>query len=260
MAKQIYRKEALDELASPEQLDQIMPLTSPRGWWALAGVGLLLALALAWGILGTARTKMEAEGVLHRPADVTEVKSPTAGTVRKLLVASGEEVPADKAIMEIQPAGDSRAELVRVRSPVKGRVEFFTLEGSDIVAGTPLFSIENPQHPLQAVVYVPASEGYQIQPGMEVELKPATSTQQYSQYLKGEVVRTGRRPATREAMFRTLGSEEWIDSLIQPGPVLRIDVALALVEPEVLSGTPCRAFITTSKQRPIELLLPTSEE
>ena len=39
----IFRKVALERLSSPEQLDQLMQVTSPKGWLALAGLGALLA-------------------------------------------------------------------------------------------------------------------------------------------------------------------------------------------------------------------------
>ena len=40
MTRQIFRKAALTRLASPDQLDQLMQVTSPRSWIALAGFAL----------------------------------------------------------------------------------------------------------------------------------------------------------------------------------------------------------------------------
>ena len=40
--KEIFRKSALDRMASPEQLDALMRITSPRGWIALLTIGFLL--------------------------------------------------------------------------------------------------------------------------------------------------------------------------------------------------------------------------
>ena len=49
----IFRKVALDRLASPEQLDQLMPVTDARAWVALGSAAVvLLALAL-WSITGS---------------------------------------------------------------------------------------------------------------------------------------------------------------------------------------------------------------
>ena len=49
----IFRKVSLERLSSPEQLDQMVQVTDPKGWIALAGLGALLLAAIAWGIWGS---------------------------------------------------------------------------------------------------------------------------------------------------------------------------------------------------------------
>ena len=48
MNQKIYRQEALDRLQSPDQFDQLMPLTNLRGWIALAvwWLGFVLLLGM----------------------------------------------------------------------------------------------------------------------------------------------------------------------------------------------------------------------
>ena len=38
----LFREVAVNRLSSPEELDNLLQVTSPRGWIALAGVGLLV--------------------------------------------------------------------------------------------------------------------------------------------------------------------------------------------------------------------------
>lgn len=61
---QLFRKSALDRLASPEQLDQLVTVTGPRSWLALAAAALLVLAALAWGVLGSVATRVRGEGIL----------------------------------------------------------------------------------------------------------------------------------------------------------------------------------------------------
>jgi hypothetical protein len=42
----IFRKESLERLSSPEQLDQLMQVVSPKSWLPLASLASLMALAL----------------------------------------------------------------------------------------------------------------------------------------------------------------------------------------------------------------------
>ena len=46
---QLYRKESLDHIQSPEQLDQVLRVTNPGVWLLLTAVILLLAGLLIWG-------------------------------------------------------------------------------------------------------------------------------------------------------------------------------------------------------------------
>lgn len=62
MNNQVFRKVTLERLSSPEQLDNLVRVTSPRGWLMLIGAGLILAAALYWGIFGTMITKAEGQG------------------------------------------------------------------------------------------------------------------------------------------------------------------------------------------------------
>lgn len=48
----IFRKEALERLSSPEQLDQLMQIVNPRSWLPLITLGGLLSMGLLWSIFG----------------------------------------------------------------------------------------------------------------------------------------------------------------------------------------------------------------
>lgn len=88
----IFRKVSLDRLSSPEQLDRVMYVTSPRGWIALSGLGLLLAAALAWGIFGRVADKVAGQGILVRSGGVLEVVAPAPGRISDISVAVGDSV------------------------------------------------------------------------------------------------------------------------------------------------------------------------
>jgi HlyD family secretion protein len=42
----IFRKTSLDRLSSPEQLDRLITVTSPRVWLVIITIGLVLACAI----------------------------------------------------------------------------------------------------------------------------------------------------------------------------------------------------------------------
>lgn len=60
----IFRKAALDRLSSPEELDELMQITTPRAWLALAGIGVLLLAGFFWAILDRMPSTVHGEGLL----------------------------------------------------------------------------------------------------------------------------------------------------------------------------------------------------
>lgn len=76
MSRDIFRKEALERLYSPEQLDRLMPITNPRGWLALAGIGLFLLAAILWGFFGSIPLTVEGHGALVRLETEDVVEKP----------------------------------------------------------------------------------------------------------------------------------------------------------------------------------------
>ena len=59
--KGIFSKEALDKLRSPEQLDTVLPITSPIGWMGLAAVAVMMVAVVIWSIFGSFTVKATAE-------------------------------------------------------------------------------------------------------------------------------------------------------------------------------------------------------
>lgn len=66
MNQRLFRQKALEKLASPEQLDQLMSMTTPRRWLLLLGLGGLLLIVIVWSVADTLPTTLDANGALIR--------------------------------------------------------------------------------------------------------------------------------------------------------------------------------------------------
>jgi HlyD family secretion protein len=100
--KEIFRSVALERLSSPEQLDQLMQVTTPRGWLLLAGVGALLVTALVWGVLGSVPERIDGQGILIRSGGVLEVEASGDGRVTDVAVRVGDPVTQGQVVARIQ--------------------------------------------------------------------------------------------------------------------------------------------------------------
>lgn len=98
MSNRTFRKVALDRLSSPEQLDQVMRVTRPGGWIALAGIGVLLLTAIVWGAVGTLSDKVTGQGILVKSGGVLEVVASTSGRVTDVSVSPGDQVTEGQVV------------------------------------------------------------------------------------------------------------------------------------------------------------------
>ncbi|CAK0780440.1 Membrane-fusion protein [Gammaproteobacteria bacterium] len=89
-------------LASPEQLDRLMQVTSTKGWMALLTLCSLLVVAIGWGIFGSVPTQVNGTCILIRPSGVSEIVAPGAGRVADIAVDVGDTVYQGQLIARIE--------------------------------------------------------------------------------------------------------------------------------------------------------------
>jgi HlyD family secretion protein len=408
----IFRKVALERLSSPEQLDQLLQVTDPKGWMALGALGLILLSSLAWGVWGAIPTEATGEGILLRRGGVSDLVAPGAGQIEEVLVGIGDVIEKGQPVARIRQEelqrqiADSQAKLAglrdeyrerqrysteqerlrardlaqqranlelsiqtldtevgllrkrlvdqeellkdglvtkqtvvatqqelnakldqresrrlelnsleskrlessqqlaqeletreraqrdlelemreleaklrenrEIRSPHAGRVLELLVDRGDVVnPGEPVLNLEVMSEELMAVLFVSASDGKRVQPGMEVRISPSTVKREEYGSLIGEVTKAAAFPATQRGMIKLLGNEALVNKLMETGPLTQVDVALKH-DPstptgyrwsssrgptlEISSGTLARGDIVVKEDRPINLVIPTLRE
>lgn len=269
MARSIFRQAALERLSSPEQLDQLMHVTTPRSWLALLALLGLIITVVAWSFSDSIPTQVLGQGILLRGEQVLRVTAPIDGLVRSVVVRPGDKLEPGQAVAEI--AG-SDGELHLVRSPTAGQVvEVSTAPGARIEGGSPLVLLEDPAQPLQVVVYMPAATGANVRPGMKVQLSPVNLKREEYGFIYGRVRSVTSFPVTPAAMLAVLGNEQLVGEFARGGPPLELRVELT-PEPStpsgyrwsssqgppftLNSGTISQVAVTLSEKQPIYFVLP----
>jgi HlyD family secretion protein len=78
----LFRKEALDSLVGPDQLDEMVRVTSPLGWLALSTALVIVGGCLGWSIFGSYRTTVSGQGLLVPAGGAfVSVYAPKAGWI-----------------------------------------------------------------------------------------------------------------------------------------------------------------------------------
>lgn len=413
--KQIFRKVALERLASPEQLDLLMQVTTPKGWLALIALSSLLITAIFWGIYGSIPTKVLGQGILIQQGGVFDVVSLGTGQLTEITVKAGDFIQKDQIVARIaqpdvveqientqaelnylrsqnqqlssfdvkdlklqtdylaqqranlnqsikvleeslkwlkdkietqeqllkkglitkqtllttkqnfdstqgelektrnelkqlsvkelslkhqkQQESSSRQQKIdqlerklkelenelevtsRVISPYSGRIlEIKERVGNVVPKATPILSlefVESDNQNLEAILYLPATDGKKIQPGMEVQITPSTVKAEEFGVMLGKVKSVADFPSTYQGMMRVLANEQLVRTLSEGGAPIAVDVELLrdLTTPSgykwssaegppirISSGTLCSGALTIRTQRPINLVIPLLKE
>lgn len=408
----IFRKVALERLSSPEQLDQLLQVTNPRGWLALGALGALLLASMTWAVFGSIPTEAGGEGILLRQGGVTSLVAAEQGQVEELLVSVGDviakgqvvaRVRQQELLRQIQDSRDRLADVrseyndllryageqerlrdrdlaqqranleqsiralereaalardqvaaqrdllkdglvtkqtflaseqhlndaqnrlaaarldlnglelkrldsaqqiqqqletrqaqirdlelelrerqarlgesARVVSPHDGRVlEVLADRGDVVTPGTPILNLEVTSKELMAVLFIPASAGKRVQPGMRVRISPSTVKREEFGSMLGKVVWAAEFPSTQKGMVRVLGNEALVAKLMEQGPPIQVNVALdrdastptgyrwsSSVGPSlsISSGTLATGAVVVREEKPIRLILPKVRE
>ena len=124
----------------------------------------------------------------------------------------------------------------RVIADRAGRVlELLVDRGAVIGPGTALLNLELVSEDLMAVVFVPATAGKRVQPGMAVRLSPSTVKREEFGSILGKVTWTAEYPSTARGMARLLNNDALVQKLMQAGPPIQVNIALER-DPSTPSG------------------------
>lgn len=112
--RSLYRSRAMARRDEPESIDAVPRVTAPHEWAIVAGLLVLVIVALAWAILGRVEVRSTVEGVLVRPGERKTIVSALPGIVTEVLAQPGQAVAAGAPVVTLEPAGlDLRIRIAR---------------------------------------------------------------------------------------------------------------------------------------------------
>jgi multidrug efflux pump subunit AcrA (membrane-fusion protein) len=270
----IFRQSSLDRLSSPEQLDQLIRITSRRGWIALLAMGAVVLAAVAWGLMGTVTTSVSDQGMFIRGGGLFAVQTPSAGQVRSISVSVGQQVTQGQPVAQLEPPTGSGGAPVNVVSPYSGKVlELLANPGQLVSVGSGILNLEESANPLEIVVFFPASVGKQVRTGMKAEVAPSSYSPQQYGYMLASVDYVAPFLSSPPGMMRLLQNQNLVQLFLNQAGGSPIEVHLALTpdsatpsgyrwsssrgpDTTVTAGTLASVSVAVSQQHPISLVLP----
>lgn len=135
MSGSIYRKAALDRMASPERLDAPLRLVGRPAWLLLGAFAVAIVAAIVWAVLVQAPVKVAASGILINRNGLAEIVAAENGRIATLLIAPGDRVRAGQPIATIarteltRELADARAKLLDARARYDRLQGFYGAQG-----------------------------------------------------------------------------------------------------------------------------------
>ncbi len=96
-----YRKAALERLSSPEQIDDVLRISTSKEWIAMLGIVLVLATVGVWAVRGTLPAKAPGSGVLVRAGGLLNVVTLRGGLVLSIDVKLGDTVRRNQVVARV---------------------------------------------------------------------------------------------------------------------------------------------------------------
>ncbi|MCI6956981.1 MAG: HlyD family efflux transporter periplasmic adaptor subunit [Clostridiales bacterium] len=231
----LYRKSSLERMASPEQLDKVLTVTSPMSWLALAGITFVLVVTVIWSIVGTIPETITTKGIVSSVVGSNSVYTQDAGTVVSLRVRTGDMVHLGDPVMTYR---NSSNQIVTVYSDQVGTVSTLTVKmddtftpGKDVIRVAPVS-----QAPQMVVCYVPLAQAKRLERGMEVNITlDALDSNSYG-HMVARVVNIDAYPTPREGITSVTGADNYLESAFtKDGAVVAVACEL-LPDPQTASG------------------------
>ena len=182
------------------------------------------------------------------------------------------------ATLERRIAMMEKAQLydARVVSKLTGRVlEVLVLPGQMVSMGQPVVRVGSRESKLEALLFVPATEGKKIERGMAIDINPGTVKREEHGSVLGIVTFVASYPASYEGMASLLGNEQLARTLSAAGApmVVRADLIPDTDTPSgykwssgkgpaapLHGGVICTGEVVVKTARPISLVIPFIKE
>jgi HlyD family secretion protein len=101
MKPAVFRRASLERLSSPEQLEELMRVTTPVGWIVQVSLLVLLAVILVWGFLGSIPITVQGQGIIIKSGGIRNIQHIAGGRVTDIKVKSGDLVEKGEVIARV---------------------------------------------------------------------------------------------------------------------------------------------------------------
>jgi multidrug resistance efflux pump len=245
-----HKKESLEKLTSPEQLDRVLRIVRLPGWIALVSLLLLVLGLFFWSIFGQLPITTEGKGIFFDPRSIELIQSEAEGKVEEVNVKMGDQVRKGEALLKIKLLHTE--EIKVIAAPADGKILMVeVLRGEEVRFGTILlwFHVAGREEKDLVYGFFPIAKGSTIQKGMRAQVTfNAISAERYGK-MEGKVTEVLPFAASPHgAILQSIPSSNLRDYLTKGEARV-----VVLIEPTLNHATPSGYQWTTAHGPPFRI-------
>jgi biotin carboxyl carrier protein len=220
----MFRQQALTRRNARDTLENLLTITSPRLWLALAACVVAISAAVVWAVTGSAPTTVSGFGIVLPASGVVNVTALAPGTVTSLPIVTGIQVAQGQTVAVLNARGGT----TQVDAPVPGTIDqIYVTPGSFVGPGTAVAEMLPLGSPMSALMFVGAGEGKTLRVGMRADISPSTAPSSQYGSIRGVVTYISPLPLTQQRLVTLLGDRPGLVATVaQLGAPLEVAVTL----------------------------------
>ena len=220
----MFRQQALARRSARDTLENLLTITTPRLWLALAACLVAVSAAVIWAVTGSAPTTVSGFGIVLPASGIVNVTALAAGTVTSLPIVTGIQVAQGQTVAVLSTQGGT----TQVEAPVSGTIDqIYVTPGAFVGPGTPVAEMLPLGSPMSALMFVGAGEGKALRVGMRADISPSTAPSSQYGSISGVVTYISPLPLTQQRLVTLLGDRPGLVATVaQLGAPLEVAVTL----------------------------------
>lgn len=276
MGNNLFRKEAMDEATSPDDLDQIISITSRKTHLLVIGMVILIVAGALWSLYGSVPVTIQGSGIIIPEGGIHYITPQQEGVIESIFIEQGQYFSAGEIVGKIEVKDENgNSKSFEITATTNGRVsEVRALQGDFVHSDEKIisfFAATETQDALSAIIFVPAEVGESLKPGVVVHVDPTYVNKEEYGFIKGEVKQVSDYPVSQQRMLELVGTEALMSYFSDGKVVMEVEVNLSKSYSTVsgyewstpqgppfsiYEGTLCYADFIVETSRPIDLVIP----
>lgn len=212
MKRNLFRKETLDVLDNPGQINDFIRVTTPPLYIALLSMVICSIVVCFWLAFGTITEHVKTVAVVFPHETPSRVCAESAGSVEKLFVVKGETVKKGMPLMSVRYNDDVDTVTAEVAGLV---IDCKLVDGTFRAHETLAEIIPSKKNSLnkELITYVKYKDLRELKPGLEVQVTPVDLHREDYGYIIGHITKVDHFPISIDDARKQSSIRNFIDMI-----------------------------------------------